>query len=184
MAQSATFGRRGVASAPGAAVQRPWPEARPSTPKPTPAPAPARVQPPAATTADDSLLRHFAWLLFSFRGRLDRRTYRYARVVANLAYLAAVYGLNARLLAGADNLALMCGEALLLLGLSGVMVWTTLAMQVKRRHDRDKSWPWLLVGFIPFVGPLWVLIECCWLEGTGGYNRFDDPAKRAAQTFS
>ena len=64
-----------------------------------------------------------------------------------------------------------------------VMAWTTLAMQVKRRHDRDKSWPWLFVGFIPFVGPLWVLIETCWMDGTAGYNRFDDPAEIAARIY-
>jgi uncharacterized membrane protein YhaH (DUF805 family) len=74
--------------------------------------------------------------------------------------------------------------ALTLLGLVGVMLWSTLAMQVKRRHDRDKSWPWLFVGFIPIIGPIWVLVETCWLDGTPGYNRFDDPAKTAAAVFS
>ena len=67
--------------------------------------------------------------------------------------------------------------------LIGLMIWTTLAMQVKRRHDRDKAWPWLFVGFIPIAGPIWVLVETCWLDGTPGYNRFDDPAKSAAAVF-
>jgi uncharacterized membrane protein YhaH (DUF805 family) len=137
-----------------------------------------------ATSKDDSLAKIMLSLLFSFHGRLDRRTYRLCRIVANVGFLLVVYSLRALMPKFADNPAMGLTLALVLLGVLGVMIWSTLAMQVKRRHDRDKSWPWLFVGFIPIVGPLWVLVECCWLEGTPGYNRFDDPSKTAAAVFA
>ena len=49
-------------------------------------------------------------------------------------------------------------------------VW--LALCVKRYHDLDKSGWWALVGFIPIVGPIWILIELAFKEGTPGDNRY------------
>jgi uncharacterized membrane protein YhaH (DUF805 family) len=173
----ATFGRRGAVAAP--------PPRRPAQP-PQPAwtPSPKAAPKAALPSKDDSLFGYFLWLLFSFDGRLDRRTYRYVRIVANLGYLLAAWGLDVQILAAFGNEALQLTWALLGFGLSALMIYTTLAMQVKRRHDRDKAWGWVFLGFIPFAGPIWVLVECCWLEGTPGYNRFDDPDKSAAATFS
>jgi uncharacterized membrane protein YhaH (DUF805 family) len=176
MTQAATFGRRGTAPPPVRSGQ-PRPVAR------APAAQAFAATPAAPKANDDSLLGFFLRLLFSFDGRLDRRTYRYARIVANLTFVFAIGGLNSQILKSKD-LTIGLLLVLVMLGLMGVMAWTTLAMQVKRRHDRDKSWPWLLVGFIPVVGPIWVLVECCWLDGTRGYNRFDDASKIAAATFS
>jgi uncharacterized membrane protein YhaH (DUF805 family) len=172
MAQATTFGRRGAATPSPARPAQSSPA--PRTPAPQSAPA----------SEEDSLAKIFLALLFSFHGRLDRRTYRLCRIVANVGFLLALYGLRGAAPKPSDNPAMLLLTALLLLGLSVVMVWSTLAMQVKRRHDRDKSWPWLFVGFIPVIGPVWVLIECCWLEGTPGYNRFDEPSKTAAATFA
>ena len=179
MTQAATFGRRGIAAPP---------QARPSPPRPVAKPLPqaarAAPAPQAAPKADDgSLLGYFLWLLFSFEHRLDRRTYRYARIIANAGFGFAIWSLGAELQKGRQSLGLGLFLVLLMFVLLIVMAWTTLAMQVKRRHDRDKGWPWLLVGFIPIIGPIWVLVETCWLDGTPGYNRFDDPSKLAAATF-
>ncbi|HWF77228.1 MAG TPA: DUF805 domain-containing protein [Caulobacteraceae bacterium] len=183
MTQAATFGRRGtVAVPPAGRANQPRPAARAS--------APATVSPTAVAKADpkpagDSLPGYFLWLLFSFDRRLDRRTYRYARIVANLGFVVAIGCLNSELrkVVPAQSPALALCLALLIFAVLGLMSWTTLAMQVKRRHDRDKAWWWLFVGFIPIAGPLWVLVETCWLDGTPGYNRFDDPAKSAAAVF-
>ena len=46
---------------------------------------------------------------------------------------------------------------------------------IKRFHDRDKSGWWVLIGLIPLIGPLWLLIECGFLKGTAGPNRFGPP---------
>jgi uncharacterized membrane protein YhaH (DUF805 family) len=133
---------------------------------------------------DDSLLGYFLWLLFSFDRRLDRRTYRYARIVANVGYVVVFSAINSQIPKFAGNAGMELALLALMLCISCVMIWTTLAMQVKRRHDRDKAWPWLFVGFIPIAGPIWVLVETCWLDGTAGYNRFDDPSKVAAAAFA
>ena len=45
-------------------------------------------------------------------------------------------------------------------------------VQVKRWHDRDKSGWWVLINLIPCVGFFWTLIECGFLKGTTGENRF------------
>ena len=187
MTQAATFGRRGAAAPPQARpgqprVAKPSPQAARAVPMQAARAVPA---PQAAPKADDgSLLCYFLWLLFSFDHRLDRRTYRYARIVANAGFGFAIWSLSSELQKVTQSLGLALFLVLLMLALLVVMAWSTLAMQVKRRHDRDKGWAWLLVGFIPIVGPIWVLVETCWLDGTPGYNRFDDPSKVAAATFA
>jgi len=59
--------------------------------------------------------------------------------------------------------------------LSGLMLpvlFMGIIVQIKRWHDRDKSGWWILINFIPLVGGLWSLIECGFLKGTDGPNRF------------
>ncbi len=46
---------------------------------------------------------------------------------------------------------------------------------IKRFHDRDKSGWWVLIGLVPLIGQLWLLIECGFLAGTPGPNRFGPP---------
>lgn len=65
-----------------------------------------------------------------------------------------------------------------LVGLLGLAaVWMKLAVLVKRWHDRDKSGWWVLIALIPLIGWLWQLIECGFLEGTPGSNRFGPSPK-------
>ena len=50
-----------------------------------------------------------------------------------------------------------------------------LAVSVRRLHDRDKSGWWILIEFIPLIGPIILII---WFVGRGteGPNRFgEDP---------
>lgn len=47
-----------------------------------------------------------------------------------------------------------------------------LAVGVKRWHDRNKSAWWILIALIPYIGGIWILIECGCLRGTLGPNRF------------
>ena len=53
-----------------------------------------------------------------------------------------------------------------------VGIWAGLAIQVKRWHDRDKSGWWVLIGLVPVIGGIWALVECGFLRGTPGANRF------------
>ena len=59
-----------------------------------------------------------------------------------------------------------------IIGLLGILVMiVNVIAQIKRWHDRDKSGVWVLINIIPFLG-LWTIIECGFLMGTDGDNRF------------
>ena len=51
-------------------------------------------------------------------------------------------------------------------------VWIGLAAQVKRWHDREGSGWWALINLMPFIGQIWVLIQCGILRVTAGANRY------------
>ena len=53
-----------------------------------------------------------------------------------------------------------------------VLLWPTLAVSVKRWHDRDRSGWWVLTVLVPIVGWLWALWCNGVLKGTAGPNRF------------
>jgi uncharacterized membrane protein YhaH (DUF805 family) len=57
-----------------------------------------------------------------------------------------------------------------------VFLWPSLAIYAKRWHDRNKSGWWSLIVFVPLIGSIWLLVECGFLRGTEGPNRFgNDP---------
>jgi uncharacterized membrane protein YhaH (DUF805 family) len=67
------------------------------------------------------------------------------------------------------------------LGLAGLLAaWMKLAVLVKRWHDRDKSGWWVLITLIPFIGWLWQIIECYFLPGTDGSNKYGPSPKGQA----
>lgn len=57
----------------------------------------------------------------------------------------------------------------------GILI-PSIAVQVRRFHDQDKSGWFVLLALIPFVGGLVVLVFMC-LEGTRGPNRFGPDPK-------
>lgn len=52
----------------------------------------------------------------------------------------------------------------------------TLAVQVRRMHDQDKTGWLILLGFIPYVGGLIMLVFMC-LDGTRGPNNYGEDPK-------
>jgi uncharacterized membrane protein YhaH (DUF805 family) len=57
--------------------------------------------------------------------------------------------------------------------------WPNLAILIKRSHDRDWPWPFILILFVPLV-QFWPMIEIMFLRGTIGSNRFGpDPLSHA-----
>ena len=68
------------------------------------------------------------------------------------------------------------------LGVALIVIWglgsiiPSIAVQVRRFHDQDKSGWMVLIGFIPYIGGLIVLIFMC-LEGTRGSNRYGNDPK-------
>ena len=63
-------------------------------------------------------------------------------------------------------------------GLIGLLAfWMNLAVFAKRWHDRDKSAWMLLINLIPLVGWIWTLIECGFMDGTQGSNKYGPSPK-------
>ena len=58
--------------------------------------------------------------------------------------------------------------------------WISLAVGVKRWHDRNKSGWWMLIILVPVIGSLWYLIECGFLKGTTGPNTYGPDPLAAA----
>jgi uncharacterized membrane protein YhaH (DUF805 family) len=115
--------------------------------------------------------------LFSFNGRIRRLHYWLGAIGAGL-----VYGIVAAIVLMLGSV-LSHGQGPGVIGwlLYAVVLffaaWTGFALQIKRWHDRDKSWVWIFINFIPFVGAIWTLVECGFLDGTPGPNRFGPSPK-------
>ena len=114
---------------------------------------------------------------FSFRGRVNRSAYW-------LRYLLLIWGCSILLVVLVIGLADTnpdSAELILYIWLVLSFVlwpWIGLAVGAKRYHDRDKSAWWLLIAFIPIIGPIWQFVELGFLKGTDGPNRFGpDPLR-------
>ncbi len=109
-------------------------------------------------------------ILFSFSGRIPRRTFWGASLSVIGIFYAAMCGAMAVL---GENSGAFMGLIILLYI---PMIWCMLAIQCKRWHDLDKSGWWYFISWIPFVGSIWFLIETGCLRGTFGLNRYgEDP---------
>ena len=60
--------------------------------------------------------------------------------------------------------------------------YLSLALYAKRWHDLNKSGWWSLIALIPFIGPLWLLIELGFLRGTDGSNNYGPSPYGAGST--
>ena len=120
-------------------------------------------------------------LLFGFQGRISRQPFWLIKLM--LVVLNAVVHLAIFASIGRERLASVSSHhdfwrqvgalnVIVLLVLAIVTVWIALAAGVKRFHDRDKAGWWVLIFFVPVIGELWYIIECGFLPGTIGRNRF------------
>jgi uncharacterized membrane protein YhaH (DUF805 family) len=98
-------------------------------------------------------------IYFRFSGRIPRATYWFASIPFVLVgIIAEIYD---------DR------RWSILLWLA--IIWPGLAVSTKRWHDRDKSGWWNLINLVPLVGTTWSFVECGFLPGTDGQNRFGPP---------
>jgi signal peptidase I len=116
-------------------------------------------------------------LLFSFHGRISRRTY-VTRVFTALAAisLASILGL-ALLILLADSRAspwLFRPSVAVVAGLAAVLGWVSLATLAKRLHDRDRN-GWLALLMVIPLANLWVYFEAFFLRGTDWENEYGAP---------
>lgn len=101
-------------------------------------------------------------LLFSFKGRISRREFW-----VFFGPVIVVFGIL-------DTIAPEVGPLIL----GAIIFWPFLAVSVKRWHDRDKSAWWTLIILVPLIGVFWWWIECGFLAGTEGDNRFGVSSNR------
>ena len=103
-------------------------------------------------------------ILFSFEGRVPRRIDWGVSLCIAVVFYTVLFGIE--IVFGQDT------AALLILLLMIPLLWISFAVQAKRWHDRDKSGWWILIGFVPLIGPLWAFIEAGCLRGSFGSNRY------------
>lgn len=107
-------------------------------------------------------------ILFSFRGRVRRSTY-WISLLCALCYMLLIIPVITQL-SFRQEIDIPV-ELLFFIPL----IWISLAIHIKRWHDRDKSGWFVLVALIPVIGTLWVLIENGCLAGCSTINRFGPP---------
>lgn len=116
-------------------------------------------------------------LLFGFQGRANRAKWwlvALAIFVVEMIVFAALFG-GVAMSGDPEQIraAVMAPLALIVLVVFGVVAtWVSLAVAVKRYHDRNKSGWWILIVFVPVIGGLWYFIECGFLRGTPGPNSY------------
>ena len=119
----------------------------------------------------------FGQFYFSPHGRISRSQYwlRFALpvVAIHFGFIVIIVGLAV----GHNTVA--AGAFYLLWTLYALIVfWPNLAILIKRSHDRDWPWPYILLLLVPLV-QLWPMVELGFLRGTIGSNRFGaDPVPR------
>jgi uncharacterized membrane protein YhaH (DUF805 family) len=127
----------------------------------------------------------FHKVLFSFKGRIPRRTYWIYSVPLNVAMALLLKQLLA--LAEARHAppprsalpvtleTIGAGppwQAYLILAAYLPLLWMKLAVLAKRWHDQNRSANWLVITFIPLVGMVINFLECGCSPGTRGENRY------------
>jgi uncharacterized membrane protein YhaH (DUF805 family) len=98
-------------------------------------------------------------VLFSFDGRLARRTFLIYYAVIVVIYIAA------------SLIGKASGHPLLSVLVSIILFISTAGLYVKRCHDRGRSGWFYLLGCIPIIN-LWVFIELIFLRGQRGENKY------------
>src|SRR4029077_3787911 len=115
-------------------------------------------------------------LLFGFHGRANRAKFWLVALgifvveVIIFAVLGSMMGMSADPEQALNAMGPVAWIVLLVFGV--VATWISIAVAVKRYHDRDKSGWWVLIVFVPIIGGLWYLIECGFLRGTPGPNNY------------
>jgi len=130
----------------------------------------------------------FKFLLFSFEGRTRRLHFWIVAIILWVisAVLNSIFGGGAAMSAAmmSRDPAMMTAALSHSLGVSSIigliLLWPSLANNIKRCHDRDKSGWWLVAYFLAsltVIGALWPLIELGFLDGTPGPNKYGPSPK-------
>src|SRR5688572_14333186 len=120
--------------------------------------------------------RQMANLLFSFQGRVNRAKFWLVALgifVVEVILFAATLG-GAAMSGDPEQIAAAIGPlaGVVIFAFVVIATWISIAVAVKRYHDRNKSGWWVLIVLVPVIGGLWYLIECGFLRGTPGPNTY------------
>ena len=133
----------------------------------------------AGNGATNKGIHSISWLYLSFKGRIPRSVYiKYYLVPFFTLYiftgiLDGYFGMfNYRTGIGVINIWFVIFS-----------IYPALAVSVKRCHDRNFNWAFLLLGFIPIIGQLIVMYTLCCIKGTTGPNAYG-PDPLAPPPFS
>jgi signal peptidase I len=118
--------------------------------------------------------------LFSFRGRISRSRYWEFSVLTNIASALLLFAISILFfqIAASTRESGTAGEhapilfVLIAMLLDAFGVWVSLALQVKRLHDRGRTGWLVLLNLIPVLGPLALIIDTYFLPGKPGTNRY------------
>ncbi|HVZ42041.1 MAG TPA: DUF805 domain-containing protein [Candidatus Kapabacteria bacterium] len=97
----------------------------------------------------------FTQLYFSLDGRISRSTYW-------LRFWLPVWAISIVLILVSGGASRHNGATVALAIWFLLIIWPTIAVEVKRWHDRGKSGVWFFMHFVPLIGFWWVLV------GSGG----------------
>jgi uncharacterized membrane protein YhaH (DUF805 family) len=115
-------------------------------------------------------------LLFGFQGRANRAKFWLVALAIFVVEIIIFAVLGSTTAMSSDpeqalaNIGPVAGIVLLVFGVAAT--WISVAVAIKRFHDRNKSAWWVLIVFVPIIGGLWYLIECGFLRGTPGPNNY------------
>lgn len=136
--------------------------------------SPTTFEPPPFLAPQSNTSLSKRQILFSFKGRIPRRTYWLWSILTVVSFILPL-ALLVPLLDSKET-ALEATGLILFIPLLIVFIWASFAVRVKRWHDHDKSGVWLLIGMIPYVGGMISFIFLGCMRGTLGPNRYgDDP---------
>jgi len=138
-------------------------------------------------------------LLFSFEGRIDRRTYIWRYAVAHTLFIFSGIGLTVPIVLLRGNTIAVQSLTLLdiavgayFLAFIALFIWITAAGITKRMHDRGLHGAFgflCLIGYVRFffqpetvsflvvvivasIPSIWFFIQCCCLSGKAGPNSY------------
>jgi len=123
-------------------------------------------------------------LLFGFQGRANRAKFWLVALgifVVEVILFAVIFG-GAAMSGDPEQIAASIGmfAGIVILVFAIAATWISIAVAVKRYHDRNKSGWWVLIILVPVIGGLWYLIECGFLRGTVGPNNYGPDPLAAA----
>jgi len=127
--------------------------------------------------------------LFSFNGRVRRTNYWLASIGTSVVLsvvagiLVIVFVIFGAAASGdgnnGDGTAALMGSMFLvwLVPLYLLALWISLALGVKRCHDRNYPGAMMLVSLVPIFGWFWALIDLGFVDGTLGANQYGPSPK-------